>query len=95
MQGAQCLRDVGCLPGPLPGSQLAPSGSDRVEEDVRLGVDHAEHLLERRVLHDSREIPAQAQGVAFAMEADESTSGPASCMITDPDGNPILIDQHR
>ena len=28
-------------------------------------------------------------------EADESTSGPASLMLTDPDGNVILLDQHR
>jgi hypothetical protein len=27
-------------------------------------------------------------------EADESASGPASFMIVDPDGNPILVDQH-
>ncbi len=37
----------------------------------------------------------KAAGVAFDMEADETTSGPASLMITDPDGNPILLDQHR
>lgn len=35
------------------------------------------------------------QGVQFISEADESTSGPASFIIEDPDGNPILIDQHR
>ncbi len=35
------------------------------------------------------------QGIALDMAADESTEGPASLMITDPDGNPILIDQHR
>ena len=35
------------------------------------------------------------QGIALAMEADESTSGPASIMLADPDGNQILIDQHR
>jgi hypothetical protein len=29
------------------------------------------------------------------MEADESTTGPASFMVLDPDGNPILVDQHR
>lgn len=40
----------------------------------------------RRAL-ESREIEIQG-------EADESTTGPASFMITDPDGNPILIDQH-
>ena len=35
------------------------------------------------------------QGVACAAEADESTKGPAHFMLVDPDGNPILIDQHR
>jgi catechol 2,3-dioxygenase-like lactoylglutathione lyase family enzyme len=35
------------------------------------------------------------EGLPFASEADEGTSGPASCMLIDPDGNPVLIDQHR
>jgi lactoylglutathione lyase len=35
------------------------------------------------------------QGVAFTMEADESGQGPASFMVVDPDGNQILVDQHR
>ena len=45
---------------------------------------------------DIRELQRQlkAQGVEFASEADESTTGPASFMILDPDGNPILVDQH-
>jgi catechol 2,3-dioxygenase-like lactoylglutathione lyase family enzyme len=45
---------------------------------------------------DVREIQRQlkAQGVQFATEADESTSGPAHFVITDPDGNSILFDQH-
>ena len=35
------------------------------------------------------------QGVtSFVAEADEDGSGPASFMILDPDGNPILVDQH-
>lgn len=34
-------------------------------------------------------------GTPMISEADESTSGPASFMITDPDGNVILFDQHR
>ena len=34
------------------------------------------------------------RGVALTMTADESTTGPASLMLLDPDGNPILIDQH-
>mgnify|MGYP003383764038 FL=1 len=37
----------------------------------------------------------KAQGVEFAQEADETTSGPASFVVVDPDGNPILVDQHR
>ena len=34
-------------------------------------------------------------GLTLTSEADESTSGPASLMLTDPDGNVILLDQHR
>lgn len=45
---------------------------------------------------DVRELQRQlkAQGVKFDNEADEKTKGPGSFMITDPDGNPILFDQH-
>ncbi len=32
--------------------------------------------------------------IKLDMEVDESTSGPGSVMLTDPDGNPILLDQH-
>ncbi len=46
---------------------------------------------------DVREIQRQlkAQGLKLDTEADEKTKGPASLMLTDPDGNPILLDQHR
>lgn len=46
---------------------------------------------------DVREIQTtlKKDGIALDSEADETTTGPASLMITDPDGNPILIDQHR
>lgn len=45
---------------------------------------------------DVRELQRQlkGQGIAFATEADETTTGPASFVITDPDGNTILVDQH-
>jgi lactoylglutathione lyase len=36
----------------------------------------------------------KAQAVTFQTEADEASTGPASFMIVDPDGNPILVDQH-
>lgn len=45
---------------------------------------------------DVRELQRQlkAQDVEIVSEADEHTSGPASFMVMDPDGNPILVDQH-
>lgn len=36
----------------------------------------------------------KAQGVEPMTEADESTTGPASFVVVDPDGNPVLVDQH-
>ena len=36
----------------------------------------------------------KSQGIPLMMEADESTSGPASIIVVDPDGNNIYIDQH-
>ena len=46
---------------------------------------------------DVREIhrSLKAEGLELQLTADESTTGPASLMLSDPDGNPILIDQHR
>jgi len=45
---------------------------------------------------DDREIQQELKqkGVALLSEVDESSSGPASFMFMDPDGNTILIDQH-
>lgn len=45
---------------------------------------------------DVREIQKQLkqEGISFESEADESTSGPASFIVLDPDGNAILVDQH-
>lgn len=34
------------------------------------------------------------QGIRFEVEADEDSQGPASFVVVDPDGNPILVDQH-
>jgi lactoylglutathione lyase len=46
---------------------------------------------------DVRELQRRlrAEGVTFVEEADETTTGPAHFIVTDPDGNPILVDQHR
>ena len=45
---------------------------------------------------DVRDLQRQlkAQGVPFEAEADENTKGPAYFMLKDPDGNPVLFDQH-
>lgn len=46
---------------------------------------------------DVREIQRELKnyGIKLDSEADDLTKGPASLMLTDPDGNPIMIDQHR
>jgi catechol 2,3-dioxygenase-like lactoylglutathione lyase family enzyme len=45
---------------------------------------------------DIRELQRRLkeQGVELVAEADEATTGPAYLMVMDPDGNPVLIDQH-
>jgi catechol-2,3-dioxygenase len=58
------------------------------------GWDHNAQALD--AFDDVRAIQRHllAQGVALASQADESTQGPASLMLADPDGNQILVDQH-
>ncbi len=58
------------------------------------GWDQNAHRLPAYV--DVREIQRRlkAQGVSLKREADEKTSGPASFVAVDPDGNHILFDQH-
>ncbi|MEP2772425.1 MAG: VOC family protein [Fulvivirga sp.] len=56
--------------------------------------ENAENLKE---FDDVRKIQQHltAQGIATGNQIDSKSSGPASFTITDPDGNVILIDQHR
>jgi len=58
------------------------------------GWDHNAQLVPG--FTDVRELQRQlkAQGVPLMTEADEATTGPASFVAVDPDGNPILVDQH-
>jgi len=58
------------------------------------GWDQAAKPLE--TFTDVRELQRElkAKGLSFASEADEASSGPASFVLVDPDGNPVLIDQH-
>ncbi|WP_068087015.1 VOC family protein [Polycladidibacter stylochi] len=58
------------------------------------GFDQQANMLEN--FTDVREIQKQllAQGVKLSQQADTESKGPAHIMLEDPDGNPILIDQH-
>lgn len=51
---------------------------------------------ELKTYTDVREIQRRlkAEGLRLSTEADEHSQGPASLVVVDPDGNPILIDQH-
>lgn len=51
---------------------------------------------ELREFTDIRVLQRQLKdrGIKMITEADESSTGPASFMISDPDGNSILVDQH-
>ena len=58
------------------------------------GWDQSANALD--TFDDVRDIQKhlKSNNISLINEADESTSGPASFMFTDPDGNTILIDQH-
>ncbi len=58
------------------------------------GWDNDARLVEN--FTDVRELQRRfkAQGISIIDEADETSTGPASFMIADPDGNLILVDQH-
>lgn len=88
-QGWQILRNgdtvIGIFQGMFEGSMLTFNpgwGQDASEVDPFTDV----REIQRRLLED---------GIVLEAQADASTEGPASIMLTDPDGNRILIDQHR
>jgi predicted lactoylglutathione lyase len=58
------------------------------------GWDESANKIE--AFDDVREIQRhlKQQGIPLVTEADEKTTGPACLIVTDPDGNTILIDQH-
>jgi predicted enzyme related to lactoylglutathione lyase len=55
-----------------------------------------ENAEQLRSFSDIRDLQRslKEKGVELLSEADESTKGPSSFMVVDPDGNPILVDQH-
>ena len=56
-------------------------------------VGHFQKRLGGRLRKLKKEL--KGKKVPFGIQADETTKGPASFVITDPDGNAILVDQHR
>ncbi|WP_098445836.1 VOC family protein [Bacillus sp. es.036] len=54
-------------------------------------AENLESFTDVRILQNK----LKENGVKILSEADESSEGPASFTIEDPDGNPILVDQHR
>ena len=56
-----------------------------------------ENAAELDNFDDVRAIQAdlKSKGIELTTEADENSKGPASLIVMDPDGNPVLIDQHR
>jgi catechol 2,3-dioxygenase-like lactoylglutathione lyase family enzyme len=54
---------------------------------------------DKAILRDFQDVRTlqrtlKARGLTLASEADETTEGPASFMVIDPDGNALLVDQH-
>ena len=77
------------------GSPAARVSKWRTRLTFNRGWDQAGKEL--RSFTDVRELQRElkTQGLTLTGEADESSKGPASLMLIDPDGNQILIDQHR
>ena len=58
------------------------------------GWDHNAQAIERFTDVREHQRRLKSKGLKPASEADENGTGPASFMLVDPDGNPVLIDQH-
>lgn len=72
---------------------LAEAGDDHI---MRINMGSAGNETELSESADIRELQKQlkAKGIKPTLEADETTKGPASFVVVDPDGNQILFDQH-
>lgn len=87
-QGWQILRNgehvIGLFQGMLPRNTLT------------FNPGWTQQATELAQFTDVREIQArlEAAGLALDAKADPGSSGPAYLMLTDPDGNPVLVDQH-
>ncbi len=87
-EGWAILRNGGCTIGLFKGM------IDRTTLTFNPGWTQSGDTLE--AFEDIRDIQARlkAAGIAITREAEPGGRGPASFMVSDPDGNPILVDQH-
>ena len=88
---------TGHLNGPIDDIQLRSWGIQLVDGRMPgfaaiVGAAKTNEIAVKIVRELQRRL--KAQGVQMASEADETTTGPASFMAIDPDGNPVLVDQH-
>ncbi len=58
------------------------------------GWDDKAQAIEKFIDVREHQRRLKSRGLELTNEADESSTGPASFMLLDPDGNPVLIDQH-
>jgi len=72
---------------PPPSTQAGPPSARRSRNSPMFG-------RFRRALKPKASHSLEPALSAVEWEADESTTGPASLMLIDPDGNAVLIDQH-
>lgn len=54
-------------------------------------ANHIDDFDDVRVIQKS----LREEGLNFESEVEETGKGPGSFVVIDPDGNPILVDQHR
>jgi hypothetical protein len=80
------------LPAASPATLAGLSASRRYPSDSILWSLFASERI--RPVAEMLALGAFLVPCRIASEADESTTGPASLMLIDPDGNPVLIDQH-
>jgi len=87
-QGWSIIRNAGCIVGLFQG--MLEKNTLTFNPGWNANGETLDDFTDVRDLQ--REL--KSQGVALASEADEDSTGPASFTLVDPDGNPILVDQH-
>jgi len=88
---------VGHVPAARKPSAVQPVQCAQLQVDPTAHHDFGHEHRGKLEPADIRDLQKQlkADGLTLTSEADEATTGPASLTLVDPDGNMILLDQHR